>query len=755
MNRISQTIIILGLSILSSISAYAQIVKPGSSLPVTGITGLGTGVAAALGKNLGTNGSITYNSAAVINVLQYGAKCDGVTDDTTTIQNAINYLASTFNSGVVYIPPDSHCYVPGNGTTPNLVLTQGVSLIGGSQFTSELYAAHTDVPVLTTDTTWTGAEVANLSIYGKGSNNDTTTYGATQNAVTFNSCLNSSVHDLLLIGGYYTLVVNCTDGSFWNITSEGGYGPSNVLGIGASWFKRNKFDVSPPTNVTNATNPMAYPNWVANTAYSVGNVVNNSGPLLIAVANTGDDKSGGSAPTNANFGVAITDNHVTWQLFAPSANYAGLSFQSGVAAATVATGGATCTNGIKTFTVVGGTGTSATVTGTVSGGVLSGNLAATTPGNYTVLPTNPVTLTISGGTCGTAPTATLTEGMALENNLWQTDLSGAGMYNPGLVVNSSGANIEMRGAISSYGITLTQLTWFYLGGSHLGGTIALNETSGTVTIEGNFLNSGNPYGITVAANVSNFALIGNDLNNGPITVASGTSTNYSIIGNRNDTLTDGGTGAVKTIVDQGIETLTGQITTATHYGGAAAGSSLTLASTSNGSPSGDYIALNASNVRIGGGTLSGVLTTLPLNVHVASGQNWLLYSSGSRAVLEAINDSGAGDVGATINASSLIINPATTFSGIINPATSFTPTAGSGATSVAGNDQRFVITSGTAQTSVTANFGHMWTAAPVCTISSNSTASVVDITSTSTTAITLGASVALTGATINVLCFGG
>lgn len=94
------------------------------------------------------------------------------------------------------------------------------------------------------------------------------------------------------------------------------------------------------------------------------------------------------------------------------------------------------------------------------------------------------------------------------------------------------------------------------------------------------------------------------------------------------------------------------------------------------------------------------------------------------------------------------------FSGVINPANSFTPTAGSGAASVVGNDQRFVVTAGTAQTSITANFGHTWTAAPVCTISSNSTASVVDIASTSTTAIVFGASVALTGSTINVLCFG-
>lgn len=92
--------------------------------------------------------------------------------------------------------------------------------------------------------------------------------------------------------------------------------------------------------------------------------------------------------------------------------------------------------------------------------------------------------------------------------------------------------------------------------------------------------------------------------------------------------------------------------------------------------------------------------------------------------------------------------------GILNPATAFAPSAGSGAASVSGNDQRFVVTTGAAQTSITVNFGHTWGAAPVCTVSSNSTASVVDITSTTGSAITFGASVALTGGLLNVLCFG-
>ncbi len=94
-----------------------------------------------------------------------------------------------------------------------------------------------------------------------------------------------------------------------------------------------------------------------------------------------------------------------------------------------------------------------------------------------------------------------------------------------------------------------------------------------------------------------------------------------------------------------------------------------------------------------------------------------------------------------------------TLAGVVQLTVADTPTAGSGASSVSGNDQKFVVTTGTAQTSITVNFGHTWAAAPVCAIGSSSTASVVDISSVSTTTITFGASVALTGATINAICF--
>lgn len=80
------------------------------------------------------------------------------------------------------------------------------------------------------------------------------------------------------------------------------------------------------------------------------------------------------------------------------------------------------------------------------------------------------------------------------------------------------------------------------------------------------------------------------------------------------------------------------------------------------------------------------------------------------------------------------------------------PTCGAGCASVTGTDGKFVATTGTAQTSVVVNFGANWGFTPVCVVSSNSLAAVVDIAARSATSITFGASVALTGAELYVNC---
>jgi hypothetical protein len=81
------------------------------------------------------------------------------------------------------------------------------------------------------------------------------------------------------------------------------------------------------------------------------------------------------------------------------------------------------------------------------------------------------------------------------------------------------------------------------------------------------------------------------------------------------------------------------------------------------------------------------------------------------------------------------------------------PTCGTGCASVTGSSTKFVVTAGTAVTSITVNFAaSYYTSAPVCSIGSGSTASVVDVASVTASAITLGASVALTGGLTQVIC---
>jgi hypothetical protein len=89
-----------------------------------------------------------------------------------------------------------------------------------------------------------------------------------------------------------------------------------------------------------------------------------------------------------------------------AATYTVYGRYSAFATATVSTGGSGCTNGAQTFTVSGGLGIAATITGTVSGNALSGALTIATGGHYATLPSSPATLT--GGGCSVAPTATFT-----------------------------------------------------------------------------------------------------------------------------------------------------------------------------------------------------------------------------------------------------------------------------------------------------------------------------------------------------------
>jgi Flp pilus assembly protein TadG len=100
--------------------------------------------------------------------------------------------------------------------------------------------------------------------------------------------------------------------------------------------------------------------------------------------------------------------HVNTATSAPAETFP--SVPLGVRSATIQNAGSGYTNGTRTFTVVGGTNAfPAKFTATVSGGVVTGTPVIIDPGAYTVMPTNPVSVTVDAGG-GSGAKFTLTEG---------------------------------------------------------------------------------------------------------------------------------------------------------------------------------------------------------------------------------------------------------------------------------------------------------------------------------------------------------
>lgn len=90
-----------------------------------------------------------------------------------------------------------------------------------------------------------------------------------------------------------------------------------------------------------------------------------------------------------------------------------------------------------------------------------------------------------------------------------------------------------------------------------------------------------------------------------------------------------------------------------------------------------------------------------------------------------------------------------TFGNIANP-----PTCGAGCSSISATstDQRMTITTGSAVTAVTVNFGKTWVAAPVCVSESNSATNLSAITAVSVSAVTITVAVALTSQPLYLIC---
>jgi hypothetical protein len=154
-------------------------------------------------------------------------------------------------------------------------------------------------------------------------------------------------------------------------------------------------------------------NLVADSGSSSAAIYNNSGgAITLSITGSGDSPSirnGATSTTTVTNSVTLTltgietDSEVRIINLEDVENFnkelAGSEQILGeVQSATIADGGSGYTNGAQVLTVVGGTGTAATINVTVAGGIVTSVDSIATPGSYTVNPPTPATTTGGGGT---------------------------------------------------------------------------------------------------------------------------------------------------------------------------------------------------------------------------------------------------------------------------------------------------------------------------------------------------------------------
>ncbi|WP_316188332.1 MULTISPECIES: hypothetical protein [unclassified Bradyrhizobium] len=231
----------------------------------------------------------------------WGTKADGSTNDTTAFQQAINDCNANF-VGTLKCVGQNYSVIGG------LVNSGSVKIAGcgyGAAATT-IQAWHTDVTVLTI--TGSGGGLENLSIFAKGTNNDTGTFGATHNSVVISG--NENTFANLYIWGGLGLYCIGTDNVFMgNIDVSLSYGVGNLTIAGADWYTRVKIDSAPAAASPTDTPPFAA--WVGSTPYTVGKTRVISGYICVC---TQAGTSGASAPTLKNFGIDIVDGTAKWQL---------------------------------------------------------------------------------------------------------------------------------------------------------------------------------------------------------------------------------------------------------------------------------------------------------------------------------------------------------------------------------------------------------------------------------------------------------
>lgn len=158
-------------------------------------------------------------------VKAWGATGNGSVSDDTTIQNAINYMYTTYGGGVVYLPPGNYLITTG------ITIKGTVRVIGAGEYTTYLNGFATNVNTVTFDSSCTrGCGLENINVQGYAN------VAATTNAIVVSQNVPAVMTNVIGWYGSAGLFTQGIDGchtNCWFIGSVNG-----IVSSGANWYNR-------------------------------------------------------------------------------------------------------------------------------------------------------------------------------------------------------------------------------------------------------------------------------------------------------------------------------------------------------------------------------------------------------------------------------------------------------------------------------------------------------------------------------------
>ncbi len=530
------------------------------------------------------------NGSPWADVMAWGAIGNGIADDTTAIQNAINAVAAG-SGGIVFFPPGN--YKISSALT---ISSSYISLIGSGRLSSVIKTTSATANIVSITASY--ARIDSLGLVG--TTGTIATAGTAINASNAQGCkfTNLYISDVFIGIG----LSNSTNTLVQFVKMLNIYGPTGLASSngGGDYIINNQFD---PVFYGAYTSASGFGAWAQSTSYSLNAVRSANGGFFVC-SQAGTSAAVGTGPAITAFNTQITDGTAKWFFICASTSY-GISLTS------------TSNSNFITNNDISGPWTA----GVFIGGSDGNSVLSNTIGQIIGI----------GVQLGATATNTLVQGNVI-----------SGMYGQFAVgVEDSNGSATGSRIVNNF---INGTGWYGIFIQSANNIISGNTVTGAGQIT-------SVYGIEVAANVNDFTISYNNIiasagMTGPIRVNAGTSNFYNIIGNVIDsgTIVDSGSGTTKVVVTTTTGTgstavlgtspvFTTQIQTPLIIGGTAAGSSVSLKATSNGAPSGDIATVNGSTINLAR-SVGGSSTTV--NVGTVNSSAGILTIAGSSSGIQTL-----------------------------------------------------------------------------------------------------------------------